>query len=170
MRTFAFPMLTLLVASPAFAQTATTTHDGPYYNGTRTTTVDPATGTYDRDATVTRKRDGATATRSVDGQRTANGVTVSGGTTGFNGRSSSFDYARNRTATGATATGSYTGFGGRTYGYSGQVTRNGDGNGYARSQSVTGPNGGTVWSRNATVSRGAGGVSRSIMRSGPRRR
>lgn len=160
---FAMPMMAVLMAGPAFAQTATTTHTGPYYDGTRTTTVDPANGTYSRQGSVTRNSDGATATRSVNGQRTADGVSVSGGATGFNGQSTSFDYNRTRTANGATATGSYTGARGNTYAYSGSVARNGDGSGYTASQTVTGPNGGG-WNRNATVARGAGGTSRTVTR------
>jgi len=166
---FATPMIGLLMAAPVFAQTATTTHDGTYYDSTRTTTVDPATGTYSRQGTVTRNSDGATATRSVNGQRTDTGVSVSGGSTGFGGQTTSFNYDRNRTANGATASGSYTGVRGNSYAYGGSVSRNGDGTGYSSAQSVTGPNGG-AWNRNASVSRSASGTTRSISRSRTGRR
>jgi hypothetical protein len=161
---FAMPMMAALMASPAFAQTtATTTRDGPRYDATRTTTVDPTTGTYSRSGSVTNNATGQTATRQVNGQRTADGVSVSGGSTRMNGQTTSFGYNRSRTATGATATGSYTGRYGNTYNYSGNVTRNGNGTGYSTARSITGPYGGSVY-RNSAVSRTGSGVTRTISR------
>lgn len=160
---FAFPMVAMLMAAPTFAQTTkTTTFDNPKYSGTRTTTVDPATKGYSKDAVITRKSDGATATRDVTGQRTDTGATVSGGTTGFDGKTTSFTYDRTRTATGSTATGSYTGRDGQTYAYNGNVTRSGDGTGYTASQSITNASGASLYNRNVTQTRSDAGISRTV--------
>lgn len=159
----AISALAIAAAAPAFAQTThTTTVDRPNYLGTRIVTVDPTTGTYDKDATLTRKSDGATATRTVDGQRTDSGVSISGGSTGFNGKTTSFAYDRTRTATGSTATGTYTGRQGNSYNYNASLVRNGDGSGYQRSQSVTGADGSSLYNRNVVASRTATGTSRTV--------
>jgi hypothetical protein len=86
--------LTVALCAPAVALaepvTRTVTIDTPRYEGTRTTTRDREAGTMVRDTEVTRRSDGATASRHVERQRTENGFTVSGNATAFNGATRSF--------------------------------------------------------------------------------
>lgn len=114
-----------LTAAPALAQsTRTTTVDTPRFEGERTVSRDRAAGTVSKDATLTRKRDGATATRTYDRQRTENGFTASGSRTGFGGRTGSFDYERVRDGRGGfTSTGTATNRRGETFSGSRTVTR-----------------------------------------------
>jgi hypothetical protein len=88
-----------LLATGAVAQTRTQTFDGPKFEGSRTVTRDREAGTLSRDVEVTRKSDGAVATRSFDRQRTENGVTASGGATNFKGQTRNWSYERERTKT-----------------------------------------------------------------------
>lgn len=160
---FAIPALVALTTAPAFAQqTRSKTVDGPNYSGTQTITVDPTTKTYAKDGTLTRKSDGAVATRQVDAQRTDAGITASGSSTGFNGKTSSFNYDRVRSDNGSSATGTFTGRNGGAYAYNGNVARNGDGTGYTASQGVTGPGGTSLYNRNVTATRDASGINRSV--------
>ena len=76
-----------------------------------------------KDAELTRKSDGATATREYDRQRTDTGMIASGSTTRFNGDTRSFDYERTRTDHGYNAEGSLTRFNGQTYDYSAKLRR-----------------------------------------------
>lgn len=89
---------TLASAADAAPRTRTHSFDGPAYAGTRTTERDFAAGTSARDASLTRKSDGAVATRSVDRVRTDTGWTATGTATGFNGNSRSWtrNFARRR--------------------------------------------------------------------------
>lgn len=154
------PMLAVALASPATAQTTkTTVVDTPQYNGSRTVTIDREAGTVARDASVTRKSDGALATSEYDRARTETGVTASGSQTGFGGKTRSFDYTRDRTDTGSVATGTVTRGNGETLTYNGTRTR-GDGS-FAAEQSVTGSDGASLYNRQVTASRADGQVSRS---------
>jgi len=115
----------VLIAPAAAADpvTKTITVDTPRYEGTKTITRDQEAGSLSRDAELTRKSDGAVATRDYDRQRTDTGVTASGSTTRFNGDTRSFDYDRTRTAHGYNATGTLTGFNGNSYDYSAKLRR-----------------------------------------------
>lgn len=103
--------------------TKTVTIDTPKYEGTKTYTRDKDEGTFAKDAELTRKSDGATATREYDRQRTDTGLSASGSTTRFNGDTRSFDYERTRTAHGYNAEGTLTRFNGQTYDYDAKVRR-----------------------------------------------
>ena len=103
--------------------TKTVTIDTPKYEGTKTYTRDTDEGTFSKDAELTRKSDGATATREYDRQRSETGVTASGSTTRFNGSTRSFAYERTRTAHGHNAEGTLTRFNGQTYDYDAKVRR-----------------------------------------------
>lgn len=149
-------------ASAAHADpvTKTVTVDKPNYEGTRVIVRDKAAGTLTRDTDVTRKSDGATASRDYSRTRTDTGVVASGSETGFGGKTRSFDYSRTKTDTGYTASGTATGKGGRTYTYSADKVRNGSG--YTSDRTVTGPAGKTLYSRDVTVDRSGGNVTRSV--------
>jgi hypothetical protein len=114
-----------LIAPAALADpvTRTITIDTPKYEGTKTITRDKEEGTLSRDAELTRKGDGAVATREYDRQRTDTGVTASGSTTRFNGDTRSFDYERTRTAHGYDAEGTLTRFNGQSYDYTAKLRR-----------------------------------------------
>ncbi len=115
----------VLIAPSAFADpvTKTVTIDTPKYEGTKTITRDKEEGTLTRDTDVTRKSDGATASRDYERQRTDGGFTSSGSTTRFNGDTRSFDYTRTRTAHGYNAEGTLTRFDGKTYDYTAKLRR-----------------------------------------------
>jgi len=97
-----FMTLGALLCAPAVALaepvTRTVTIDTPRYEGSRTATRDREAGTVVRDATVTRREDGAVATRHFERRRTAEGVSGSGTATGFNGGTRSFEFSRVRGA------------------------------------------------------------------------
>jgi len=114
-----------LLAPSALADpvTKTVTIDTPKYEGTKTYTRDKEEGSFSKDAALTRKSDGATATREYDRQRTETGMTASGSTTRFDGDTRSFDYERTRTAHGYNAEGTLTRFNGQTYDYDAKVRR-----------------------------------------------
>lgn len=154
------PAILLFATTSALAQTNTKTVDTPNYNGTRTTVIDKAAGTASRVGSLTRKSDGAVATRSADASRTDNGVSVQAQSSNFAGETRSGSYDRTRTDTGATATGSVTRRNGETLNYNGSTTR-GDGR-VASQQSVTGANGQSLFNRTATTTQSEAGVSRSV--------
>jgi hypothetical protein len=151
-----------LSASTAFAEpvTKTVTVDRPNYEGSRVIVRDKAAGTLTRDTDVTRKSDGATASRDYSRTRTDTGVVASGSETGFAGKTRSFDYERTRTDTGYTATGTATGKGGRTYSYDADKVRTDTG--YTSGKTVTGPQGRTLYNRDVAVDRSGGNVTRSV--------
>lgn len=158
---FILAIIATLGATSATAQTSnTTTIDRPGYSGTRTTIVDPVTGIASRDGTVTRKADGAVASREMDRTRTDSGVAIQGSSTNFAGETRNVDYNRTRTDTGSTATGSFTRRNGDTLTYQSNRTR-GDGS-FAAQQEVTGANGQSLYARTATASRSDTGVGRSV--------
>ena len=95
-----------LIAAPALAQQSkTVTIDTPRYEGTRTTERDRAEGSLTRETDLTRKRDGATASRDFSRQRTENGVVRDRSSTDFQGRTATSHYERERTARGWRASG-----------------------------------------------------------------
>jgi hypothetical protein len=163
-----------LLAIPAAAsaqQARTVTYEGQRYEGTRTTTVDRQAGTVSRDGTLTRRSDGAVATRSYDRQRTETGAVATGSTTNFEGQTRGFDFERTRTARGYRGEGTATGFDGQSYELR-SAGRRGPNGGAVRYQGVRNSDGELVAGRRVAVRRGpAGGVSRSVQRlNGPRRR
>jgi len=113
----------LLTTSAAFAEPVTRTYtiDTPKYEGEKVVTRDREAGTVSKDADLTRKSDGAVATREYDRARTDSGVVASGSTTRFNGDTRSFDYQRTRTGHGYNAEGSLTRFNGETYDYNAKL-------------------------------------------------
>ena len=142
--TIAISALAFHLATPAFAQSV-----GPV-SSTTTITRDPDAGTFSRDTSVTRSRDGAVATSS----------------TGFAGRTASRDYERTRTTSGYTESGSITRPNGRSYGLNGSRVRSD--NGFTRDRALTNADGATVASRNVAVARADGQVTRTATRTGPR--
>jgi hypothetical protein len=167
-----------LLATGALAQTRTQTFNGPKFEGSRTVTRDREAGTLSRDVEVTRKSDGAVATRSFDRRRTDDGVTASGSATNFKGQTRDWSYERSRTENGYTASGTSTGFNGQNYTFSGNGARTE--NGFNRSQTLRNGAGETLYDRQVAVSRANGQVSRQVNvtraegfrpnRAGPRRR
>lgn len=152
----------VLAATAVHAEpvTKTTTVDRPNYEGTRVVSRDKAAGTVTRGTDVTRKSDGATASRDYSRTRTDTGFTASGSSTGFNGKTSSFDATRTRTDTGYTSTGTATGRNGQTYTLSGNRTRTE--NGYTSNHNVVNGSGATVYNRDASVSRVDGQINRDV--------
>lgn len=122
---------------------------------------DSGAGTVSRDTEVTRKSDGATATRSYNRARTETGFTASGSETGFAGRTRSFDTTRTRTENGSSTTGTYTGRGGETYALSGNRQRS-QGSFSANQNVVRNSTGETIYNRDVNATRSNGQVSRSI--------
>lgn len=115
----------LIVPGAALADpvTKTWTVDTPRYEGTKTVTRDREEGTVAKDAELTRKSDGAVATREYDRARTDSGFAASGSRTQFDGDTRSWDYQRTRTANGYDAQGSLTRFNGQSYDYDAKVRR-----------------------------------------------
>lgn len=115
----------ILMAPAALAEPITRTYtiDTPKVEGSKTVVRDREAGTVAKDAELTRKSDGAVATREYDRARTDTGFVASGSTTRFNGDTRSFDYERTRTAHGYNAEGSVTRFNGETYEYSAKLRR-----------------------------------------------
>ena len=95
-----FMIIGAALCAPAAAlaepRTRTVTIDTPRFEGSRTVTRDREAGTLVRDAELTRRSDGATATRHYERQRTETGFTASGTATGFNGGTRSFEVTRTR--------------------------------------------------------------------------
>ena len=114
-----------MIGTSAFGDPVIGTHtfDGPRYEGTKVVTRDREEGTVSKVWDVTRKSDGATASRDYDRARTDTGFVASGSRTRFNGDTRSWDYQRTRTAHGFDATGNFTGFNGKTYDYSAKLRR-----------------------------------------------
>lgn len=168
MRSFLTLVPVLLAAgSAATAQPVVTTKpiETDKVTGTRTLTVDGAAGSRRVQLDLTRKADGATASRDITRQRTDTGATVTGTASNFSGQTANWNIARERTADGYTATGSGTGFNGKAYGYSGQGSRTA--NGYSTSRSVTDANGAVVAGRSVNVSRQNGQVTRQVSTTRP---
>lgn len=95
-----------LIAAPALAQESrTVTIDTERYEGTRTTERDRDEGSLTRETDVTRKSDGATASRDFSRQRTEDGVVRDRSGTDFQGRSATSHYERERTPHGWQASG-----------------------------------------------------------------
>jgi len=115
----------MMVTGAAFAEPVTRTYtvDTPNYAGTKTVTRDTAVGTVSKDAELTRKSDGAVATREYDRARTDTGFVASGSRTRFDGNTRSWDYERTRTGNGWNAEGNVTGFNGKSYDYSARLRR-----------------------------------------------
>ena len=136
-----------LVAPAALAEPVTRTYtiDTPKVEGTKTVTRDREAGTVAKDSELTRKSDGATATREYDRAKTENGSVASGSRTQFDGNTRSWDYERTRTAHGYNAEGSLTRFNGKSYEYDARVRR-GE-NRVARSQVLRNENGRVVAAR-----------------------
>lgn len=155
--------LAAAIAAPALAEprTRTVTVDRPNYEGSRTTVRDPQAGLVSHDAKVTRKSDGATATRSYDRARTDTGFTASGSATGFDGKTRSFESTRTRTENGSVTNGTYTGRGGETYTLSGSRAR-GEGSFTANQNVVKNSSGETIYNRDVRATRANGQVSRSV--------
>jgi hypothetical protein len=144
----------MLIASPALAErTKTVTVDNEKVSGSKTIARD-GQGNVVVDGTLTRKRDGATATHNYDRTRTENGWTASGQQTDFQGRSRGFDYQRARTGNGFEATGSAYNRRGDEYGYSAYGQR-GE-NSRERGRNVT-RNGAVVYDRVDTATRNDAG-------------
>lgn len=111
-----------LIATPALAQQSkTVTIDTPRYEGTRTTERDRAEGSLTRETDLTRKRDGATASRDFSRQRTEDGVVRDRTATDFQGRTATSQYERQRTAHGWQASGERVQRDGDVLTYRGQV-------------------------------------------------
>lgn len=118
--TAALAMASIAAAEPV---TRTYTVDTPNYAGEKVVTRDRDVGTVSKDSELTRKSDGAIATRTYDRARTDTGFTASGSTTRFNGDTRSWDYQRTTTAHGWNATGNVTGFNGKSYDYTARLRR-----------------------------------------------
>ena len=115
----------ILTTTGALADPVTRTYtiDTPRYEGEKVVTRDREAGTVSKDAELTRKSDGAVASREYDRSRTENGFTASGSRTRFDGDSRSWDYKRTRTQDGWNAEGSVTGFNGKSYDYDAKLRR-----------------------------------------------
>jgi hypothetical protein len=155
--------LAAMLAGPALAEptTKTVTVDTPKYEGSRIISRDKEAGVFARDAELTRKSDGATATSEYDRVRTEDGFTASGSQTGFNGKTRSFELDRTRTENGSSTEGTYTGRGGETYALSGSRER-GDSSLTANQNIVKNSTGETVYNRDVSASRANGQVTRSV--------
>ena len=158
-------VLGLTAFTPVAAQdeTRTKTYEGPNVSGSKTTTVNPETGTAKRNRSVTNLNTGKTATSNAVRQRTETGATVDVVQTGPQGNSRSLEGERVRTEGGSTFTGTATGRGGETYGLFGSRNRDGQGNSQA-SQSVTDSAGNVLAGRERTTTRGNGEVNHSLSR------
>jgi len=152
-----------LIALPAAAyaqQSRTVTFDGPRYESTRSTTFDRETGTVSRDGELTRKSDGAVATRSYNRQRTDTGAVATGSATNFKGQTRGFEFERTRTERGYRGQGTATGFNGQSYELN-SAARRGPNGGFVRHQGVRNTDGQLVAGRKVAVRRGEnGGVVR----------
>lgn len=132
----------------------------------RVTTTSRSPGHASRDTQVTR-RDGATASSHAERTRSQGSVSRSIEQTDFQGRTRSAQTTRTRTETGSVLSGSATGRGGQTYDISGERERTD--NGYTASRAVTNEAGEVVSSRDASVVREDGSVTRSVTTTGPQR-
>ncbi|QLC24468.1 hypothetical protein HFP57_05155 [Parasphingopyxis algicola] len=141
----------MLLPGPALAEpaTRTITVDTPNYSGERVITRDRETGTYSRDTNITRKEDGAVATRHWESQRTDTGRTMSGSQTRFNGDTRTYEGERMRHGNHSRTHGTTTGPNGETLDYRAQSRWNG--NGYDRRQRLRNEDGQVVAGRNTHV-------------------
>ncbi len=115
----------MLIAPAAVAEPVTRTYtiDTPQYEGEKVIIRDREAGTVSKDADLTRKSDGATATREYDRARTEDGFSAAGSRTQFDGDARSWDYQRARTGNGWNAEGNVTGFNGQNYDYNAKLRR-----------------------------------------------
>ncbi len=91
LKTLISAALALAIATPAAASwTKTVTKDRPNYSSTSTVTKYPKRHKTVRDTTVTRKSDGATASRHAVRKKTRNGTVVRGSRTNFKGQTVRF--------------------------------------------------------------------------------
>lgn len=156
----------LLMAGTANAQESfERSYEGPKASATQTVTIDEEAGTLDRDTVVTRKSDGATATKSVNRTKTETGSTRTAEVTNFNGETRTSDLTRTRTENGSTVTGTATGFKGQNYTVEGQRARTE--NGYTASQRVNDSAGNNVFARDVSATRENGRVNRQVSSSRP---
>ena len=147
-------LVAMLTTSPALAEgTKTVTIDNDKVSGSKSVTRD-GSGNINIDGTLTRKSDGATATRVYDRSKTDNGWTASGERTGFEGQSRSFEYERQRTESGFEASGTAQNSRGDSYNYSAYGTRGDDSR--ERGRTVT-RNGSVVYNRLDTAERNDSG-------------
>ncbi|MGB5484003.1 hypothetical protein [Parasphingorhabdus sp.] len=155
MKNFVILSLTaMLVASPALAERSkTVTVDNEKVSGTKTVTRD-GQGNVAMAGELTRKQDGATATRDYNRTRTEDGWTASGQQTDFKDRSSGFDYQRSRTETGFEASGTGYNRRGDEFDYSAYGIRGEDSR--ERGRNVT-RNGTVVYDRLDTATRNEAG-------------
>ena len=160
----------LLIATAAAAEprVRSSSFHGPRASGVETRVVDRQAGIASRDRHVTRHRDGATASSHYDRVRSEGSVSRSFEQTGFNGRTRSAEATRTRTENGSVLYGSATGRGGNSYSVDGERARTD--NGYSASRSVTNEAGEVVSSRDASVVRENGSVTRTNETTGPQRR
>ncbi len=152
--------LLALVAAPTLADpvTKTVTYDGPKGSGTKTTIVDREAGTRSLEGTATRNSDGATATRSRQSERTADGRSGSGSATRFNGNQRSYEYERVNSGNGFNTTGTATGANGAVYEYRAHGRR---GENRAGRQRELTRNGKPVYRRKDTVRKTKHGTTRT---------
>jgi hypothetical protein len=155
--------LTAFAPLAAEDKTRTETFEGPNATATKTTTINPETGTATRDRIVTNLNTGKTATSNAVRQRTETGATIDVVQTGPQGNTRSLEGERVRTENGSTFTGTATGRGGETYGLLGSRSRDGQGNSQA-SQSITNSAGETLAARERLTTRGNGQVNHSVSR------
>lgn len=141
----------IATTAAAAPRTVTRSLDTARLAASRTSVLDREAGTLSRDASVTRKSDGAVATSSFDRARTDAGVTASGSRTGFEGATASFDFTRTRTDDGYTSLGTATARSGATFTSAGSGTRTETG--FTREQTVNNAAGETVYSRSVTTTR-----------------
>jgi hypothetical protein len=146
-----------LLLSPAVAPSAAEARE-------RVTQTTRQPGQLNRDTQVTR-RDGATASSRYERTRGEGSVTRQVEQTDFQGRTRSGQTTRTRTESGSVLSGSATGRGGQTYDIAGERVRTD--NGYTASRAVTNEAGEVVSSRDASVVRQDGSVTRSVTRTGP---
>ena len=141
----------MLLPGPALAEptTRTITVDTPNFEGERVITRDREAGLRSVDSTLTRKEDGAVATRSRETQQTDTGAIISGSQTRFNGNTRSFEAERQRTENGYRTQGTVTGSNGETYDYRARGRRTE--NGFDRQQRIRNSDGEIVAGRNVRI-------------------
>ena len=145
------PAVAAMLSMPALAepQTKTVTVDTPRFAGEKVVTRDREAGTLNKDASVTRKSDGAVATSTFERARTEDGWIMGGEQTDFQGRTRSFDAERRRVEGGFRTTGTATGRNGETYDYrAGRQKRE---NGFVAGRQVTNSAGETVYGKRTRV-------------------
>lgn len=161
--------LAAALVAPALAEpvTRTATIDTPRYEGSRIVIRDREAGSVERDATLTRRSDGAVASRSHDRQRTETGVAASGSITRFDGATRSYEVERTRSGRFHRSEGSVIGFDGASYDYRAAGRRT-PGGGFVRHQRLRDGDGELVAGRRVAVRRGENRAMRRSTRFGPR--